>query len=295
MALGIDPTVDYAFKRLFGDPNHVAVLLHLLNAIFEGQFRVAGVEILTPFLAKDFEDDKLGILDLRIRDTEGRSYYLEMQTTIPAGLTSRFAYYLASMYSEQLREGDSYEQLSPAIGIVFLNKIVLPSAKTFHTRFRMCSLEEQLELTDQLEIHLVELPKYNGHLSELPLARPKERWAFFLRYASELTVAEIARFLPEPAFAEAGGILDMISKTTEERLRYESRVKAERDQISFLEAARKEGRQEGRKEGRLEGRIQLFQELLGDAISTSEELKTWDLDRLKREAESLQARMRGRT
>ena len=70
MALGISPTVDYAFKRLFGDPQHVRVLIHLLNSIFEHQFVVDDVEIVTPILEKDFEDDKLS--DLRVRDTRGR-------------------------------------------------------------------------------------------------------------------------------------------------------------------------------------------------------------------------------
>ncbi|MBM4001539.1 MAG: hypothetical protein FJ297_18735 [Planctomycetes bacterium] len=50
MALRISPTVDYAFKRLFGDPRHSAVLVHPLNSVFEGQFVVRDVEILTPFL-----------------------------------------------------------------------------------------------------------------------------------------------------------------------------------------------------------------------------------------------------
>ncbi len=54
MRIGIEPTVDYAFKRLFGDPNHGAVLLHLLNAILEDEFTVSDVQILTPFLEKDF-------------------------------------------------------------------------------------------------------------------------------------------------------------------------------------------------------------------------------------------------
>jgi hypothetical protein len=76
MGIGIEPTVDYVFKRLFGDPIHIVVLMHLLNAIFEGQFRIANVTIMTPFLEKDFEDDKLGVLDLRVRDTEGRTLLL---------------------------------------------------------------------------------------------------------------------------------------------------------------------------------------------------------------------------
>jgi predicted transposase/invertase (TIGR01784 family) len=306
MALGIDPTIDYAFKRLFGDPNHVAVLVHLLNAIFEGVFQVGGVEILTPFLEKDFEDDKLAVLDLRVRDTQGRTYILEMQTALRAGLPSRLVYYLSATYSEQLREGESYAKLAPAICICFLNQEVLPSATSFHTRFRLCSLEEHLVLTDQLEVHLVELPKYNGAKADLPQARPKERWAYFMRHAAEMTIAEIDQFLPEPAFVEAGGVLDMISKSPEERLRYEMRIKAMRDLMSNLEAAREEGLEQGIEKGieqgiekgiekgSLLGRIQTLQELLGDIVLTSQELQTWEVDRLRRTAESLQARLRGR-
>ena len=161
-------------------------------------------------------------------------------------------------------------------------------------------------MTDHLEIHLLELPKYNGSVNALPRARPKERWAYFLRHASELTVPEIGRFFPEPAFVEAGGVLDMIAKTPEERLRYDLRLKAQRDQTSNLQAAREEGHQEGRQEGLEEGlqkgsqtgqwlgRIQLLQELLGETPLSSEELRTCDLDRLKHIAESLQTRLRER-
>src|SRR5262249_54450459 len=154
---------------------------HLLNAIFDGQFRVNGVEILSPFLEKDFEDDKLGVLDLRVRDTAGRIYNLEMQTAVQAGLPNRLAYYLSSMYRDQLRKGDTYGKLSPALCVCFLNHTMISKTISFHTRFRMCSLEEQIVLTDHLEIHLLELPKYNGTSSDLSLAKPKEKWAYFFR------------------------------------------------------------------------------------------------------------------
>ena len=302
MVLGIEPTVDYAFKRLFGDPNHSRVLVHLLNAIFEGQFEVSEVEILTPFLEKDFEEDKLAVLDLRVRDTAGRHYNLEMQTSLPMGLPNRLAYYLSCMYCEQLVEGDSYTKLAPAISICFLDRVMFSQVTDFHTRFRLCSLEHELVLTDQLEVHLLELPKYGGSLADLPQARAMEKWVYFLLHAGELEGAEIVRWFSDAAFIEAGGILEMISKTPEERLRYDMRMKALRDQVTNLEAAKLEGiaagREEGiaagREEGRWIGKIQTLQELLGEVVSTSEELGTWELDRLMRWAESLQARLRAR-
>jgi predicted transposase/invertase (TIGR01784 family) len=298
MALGISPTVDYAFKRLFGDPQHVRVLIHLLNSIFEHQFVVDDVEIVTPILEKDFEDDKLSVLDLRVRDTRGRQYNLEMQTTITEGLSSRLVYYLASMYSAQLGEAESYSRLAPAISICFLDRVYFREVPSFHTQFRLCSLEHQLVFTDQLEVPLLELPKYRGTATDLPQARPVEKWAYFLRHADEMDVPEIGRLFQDPVFIEAGGILEMISKTPEERLQYEMRMKALRDQRTNLEAAERRGleagREEGREEGRWIGKIQTLQELLGEPVSKADEFTNWDLDRLQDVATALQARLRSR-
>ena len=53
MPLGIDPTVDYVFKRLFGDPQNSDLLIHLLNAVLELPTPIEFVEILNPFLEKE--------------------------------------------------------------------------------------------------------------------------------------------------------------------------------------------------------------------------------------------------
>jgi predicted transposase/invertase (TIGR01784 family) len=310
MALGISPTVDYAFKRLLGDPHHKRVLIHLLNAIFEKQFVVVDVDILNPFLEKDFEDDKLSVLDLRARDTCGRQYNLEMQTSVAGALTRRLVYYLACIYSQQLGESEKYERLAPAMSICFLDGILFRESPTFHTRFQLCSLEHQLVFSDQLEVHLIELPKYRGGAAVLPRARPVEKWAYFLGHVDQLEIPEIERLFQDPVFVEAGGILEMISKTEEERLRYELRMKALRDlhsNLDFaemrgletgrqqgLEEGRREGRHEGRQEGRLEGTIQTLQQLLGEPVTNSDELTTRDREQLEELAEVLQARMRGR-
>jgi hypothetical protein len=153
---------------------------------------------------------------------------------------------------------------------------------------------------------LIELPKYRGGAAMLPRARPVEKWAYFLGHVDQLEIPEIERLFQDPVFVEAGGILEMISKTEEERLRYELRMKALRDLHSNLDFAemrgletgrqqgREEGRREGRQEGRLEGTIQTLQQLLGEPVTNSDELTTRDREQLEELAEVLQARIRGR-
>ena len=44
MAIGIDPTVDYAFKLLLGSPEHPTITLHFLNAILGNEIQINSVE-----------------------------------------------------------------------------------------------------------------------------------------------------------------------------------------------------------------------------------------------------------
>lgn len=64
MQLGIRPTVDFAFKKTFGDPKNRLALISLLNAILDLPVPIADVTIENPFNYQDFADDKLSILDI---------------------------------------------------------------------------------------------------------------------------------------------------------------------------------------------------------------------------------------
>ena len=72
MILGIDPKVDYVFKKLFGSEANKPLLIALLNAILRAFLAepIVDVEILNPFNDKDLLDDKLSILDIKARDRQ---------------------------------------------------------------------------------------------------------------------------------------------------------------------------------------------------------------------------------
>ena len=80
MAIGISPTVDFAFKVMLGSPKHSGVTIHFLNSILIDQPKITYVEILNPFLGKETEDDKLSILDILATDEHGRLLNIEMQS-----------------------------------------------------------------------------------------------------------------------------------------------------------------------------------------------------------------------
>lgn len=81
MPSGIRPTVDYAFKRVFGCEENKSVLVDLLNAVLldSGQTPIRDVQILNPFSLQDADNDRLVILDIKARDESGRETLIEMQ------------------------------------------------------------------------------------------------------------------------------------------------------------------------------------------------------------------------
>jgi predicted transposase/invertase (TIGR01784 family) len=296
--LGIRPTVDYAFKRLLGSPEHTAITVHFINAVLEGSPRIAEVELLNPILGKETASDKLAILDVRARDDHGRWLNVEMQTTLPAGLPQRLTYYVSSMYVTPLLEGESYLNLRPAISICLLDQLFFREVADPHLDFRLRDARHGLQLTDHLQVHLLELPKYNPGDGDLSAATALEQWLYFFRFASELSLSEVVERLPSPIFRQAAGVLEMISQTPRERDLYEARLKLERDEAARLQGAREEGRLEGRQEGerigKLIGTIQTLQQLLQTDVSPPEELREQPEVDLTQRMESLQARLRER-
>ncbi|MEJ7590613.1 MAG: Rpn family recombination-promoting nuclease/putative transposase [Planctomycetaceae bacterium] len=262
MAIGISPTVDFAFKLMLGSPEHTGVTIHFLNSILDDQPRITQVEILNPFLGKEFEDDKLSVLDILATDEHGRLLNIEMQTSLSAALTQRLAYYASCLYVSQLKESSSYAVLRPAISICVLTQAMFPQTPALQLDFRLRE-KAGLILTDDLQIHLLELSKLQVTAQNVYSASPAERWGYFLRNAEQLTQSEIGRLFPDEEIAEAAGVLEMISHTPEQRMLYDARLKFQRDEESRLQEALKRGIQEGRQEGVIVGRLLLLQELLG--------------------------------
>ncbi len=305
MVIGIRPTVDFAFKLMFGSPEHTSVTIHFLNAVLSRLLRITEITIQNPFLGKDDEDDKLSVLDIRATDEHGRKLNIEMQTTLPAGMSQRLTYYTARVYGGQMNEGNHYTSLRPAISICVLTKPMFPNVSELHLEFQLRT-SSGLLLTDDLQVHLLQLSKLDVTAQNVSQASPIEQWAYFMLNADKLTLEDVKRIFPDREFTEAAGVLEMISKSPEQQMLYDARLKSQLDDAARLELARDEGRDEGRVEGLREGeakgvqkgvllgRIVLLQELLGVSQPAPGELSTYDEGRLSECAEQLQRQLRNR-
>lgn len=66
--------------------------------------------------------------------------------------------------------------------------------------------DQGMPLTDDLQIHLIELSKSRATQHNILEVNALERWAFFLRNAGSLTAEAVREMLPEPEFGEAVGV-----------------------------------------------------------------------------------------
>ena len=142
-------------------------------------------KIENPYNLQDFKDDKLSILDVKAVDRDGAIYDIEMQLTIFAGLVQRIVFYGCELYAGQLRAGDDYESLHPVYSICLVNGILWADVTQVHHAFRLADKESGRVLDRTLEIHTLELGRYNMRESELRTASMLDCWLFWFLHAHE--------------------------------------------------------------------------------------------------------------
>ena len=75
----LPPTDDWIFKQLFGDERNKSILIDLLGSFVELPQEEFELTYLDTHLKPESEDDKLGILDVKVRTKTGKVIDIEIQ------------------------------------------------------------------------------------------------------------------------------------------------------------------------------------------------------------------------
>jgi len=251
---------------------------------------------------KDFETDKLICVDVKATDQLGRVLIVEIQIVVQSSFSKRAVFYACEAYTDQLRAGQGYSDLKATYSICLLMRNLWDDDQLHH-QFRLVDRESGRVLEDSIEIHTVELAKYNGALSEVRSASVLEQWAYWIKKSSEHTVEELQELLPGLEFLRATGELNAIREITEEKQMVDAREKASLDIQSNLIDARQEVRQEGieigerrgEQRGKLKASIQIYEGLLGDSVTSESILTSRSTEELESMVTTLQKRLRDRS
>ncbi len=247
---------DLVFKLVFGQEGNEEILARLIDALlhFSGDRRIANLTLLSPLNLKEFEDDKFTIVDVKATDYAHRRFTIEMQVREFPSFEKRMAYYLALLYTGQLREGDDFGELHPSYGIAILNYVMFDGYDQFQSAFQFQEKTTGLALPDLMELHFVELPKFKT--KPRGLQTRLEKWLDIIKFGEKYAKA---RSLPDElqsdeiivrAFKE----LERVNADEKMRAILEQRDKEERSRLTEFNATLNKGREEGRSEGRVEGR-----------------------------------------
>ena len=268
----VSPLVDFVFKILFGTEENKDLLIDLLNSILslQGEKRITSVELLNPYSDKEFEGDKLSIVDVKAKDSKENIYQIEMQLSLAPSLPMRMAYLNADLYSAQLKSGKDFALLKPVISIWIFNRDLtfdciegeeIPrllvgkkqlalrknrpkngsseSSKPapFHHHFQLYDVENHRLLTPDCSIHLIELPKWNK-LKTHPSTQLDNWCSFFLEGEAAMILEpeemkEIPEWMTSPEIKQAISALQTISEKEATYHLYQSRLNFLRDQRGF--------------------------------------------------------------
>ena len=250
----LELTNDYVFKKIFAKPENNVELKALLEAILN--IHIEQVEVKNPEIGKNYEDEKLGILDIRAYINEDTIVDVEMQVANVYTIVNRNITYSSRIIAEQLQVGDSYTVLKKFISINILGENLfkrnsyhniahLKFDKTEKEKYvDMGYKEEQEELTDKIEVHYIELKKF---LKKNPgISSKLEQWLWLI--SGEEEKVKMASKENEN-IKKVVEDLDEMSADENERLEAYKRKLAVWDYNVSIAEATERGKAEGLEEG----------------------------------------------
>ncbi len=195
--------------------------------------------------------------------------------------------------SAGLNAGDDYTQLHPVFSICLINGILWKDAEKVHHAFRLTDQDSGRIIDKTIEIHTLELGRYNIREAELATASMRDRWLYWFLHAHEYKPEALLKLFPEAAMQLATETITKIAEITEDKTMCDAREKAMRDQQWALNQAHREGLFEGKIEGEIK-LIRTLEGVLGLALSKVEDLQKLDLESLQKLTSTIQDRVRNR-
>ena len=231
----MSPKYDFVFKYIFGNEQHKDLLIALLSDVLgvpEEEFD--GIEIINSELLKQFQEDKKGILDVRVKTKIGGQIDVEIQILPTEYMAERTIFYWSKMYTSQIKPGDTYDKLKKCVIINIVDFECTP-LKKLYSSYHLTEDETGHRLTDIIEVRFLEIPK----LFDKDIIRdendPIVQWMEFLDGKSKGVMEMLAE--KNKDIKKAYALLKIISKDEKAKMLYEARQAEISDQLTRLKSA----------------------------------------------------------
>ncbi len=261
---------DIIFKIVFAKDENKRILMALLNAIlgYGGQDAIVDITILNPSIDKETVKEKHSILDIKAVDGQGRLFNIEVQLKSTKDYITRTVYYLSRLFGDQLESGGRYQDLAKTIGISITDFELFNYTPDLHNTFRLLNVKSSVELTDKLELHYIELIKYDKDKPYKEMTK-FEKWLYLLKF-SEMYQDRLSP-IPEALKNEEEIVMAIEAYRHAVADNYVKELIDFRRKASIDEASRiEEAKRDGKTEGKIEGKIEAARIMLEIGLSKSE-------------------------
>ena len=247
---------DYAFKKVFGTEENKAVLQDFLDCVLDIPLQdIEDLELLDKEFHNDSVNDKTGILDVKLRLKNSTVIDIEIQNRWNDEFAQRTVFYWSKMYTENLQKGEVYTKLPKCITINIVGE-GFKLNELLHSEYRVLEKQLYTELSDELEIHFLNLVKANeGQTTDVGI-KPNtktERLVNWLKFI-ETDEREVRAMLADnsPIMEQANETVDVMLQDPKERWLYENRMKYEHDKASWEHFGYTKGLEKGAYQSKLE-------------------------------------------
>jgi predicted transposase/invertase (TIGR01784 family) len=255
----LNPKIDLAFKRLFGDNKHL--LRSFLNAMLPlpEDAPIESLEYLSPEQIPEIPGVlKYTVVDVKCTDSRGRIFIVEMQMMLTSSFESRIVFGAAQAYVTQLRTAKDYRALQPVYALALINQRFIPDTEEHYHHFKIVRTGNgdmrpgaPSQVLKGLEFVIVELPKFK------PTGRTERKmqvlWLRFLNEIGDDDSTVDAEMLGNADIAQALGVMEQSKLTPAQLAAYHVSLDRARTETSVSEDLRDEGRVQGRAQGLAEG------------------------------------------
>ncbi len=223
---------------LFGDRKNKDILSDFLASILEIPFdEFEEITIINPELEKQYKNDKLGVVDLRVLTKNDETIHIEVQLAPMKEMAERMVYYNSKLLVNQIKEGDDYSKLNKVISVLLVDYIMYDD-EDCHSCFGWYDKKTGKLFSDIVEINVIELKKL-----EYLKQGNKYNWIKFLNTKNKEEFDMLAQ--KNPILKEAVARLAILSEDEKNRMIAENREKAIRDNNARMRYSEEKGYNEG--------------------------------------------------
>ena len=220
---------DFIFKLIFGDQRNVDILAAFLRSVLDvPDEEYDRLTIVDPHIKKESEDDKYGILDVKLHTVSRSVIHVEIQLRVHLDMKARTIYSQSKLVTEQMASGNKWSDIKRVITIVITEDIFVPEGDRYHHQFRHRT-KDGIEFTDLVEINCLDLNKLPADDDNTDLWS----WMKFIKSDGEEALDMLAT--KSPQMRKAVGVLKELSADEQTRMLYEKREIARMDFESRLD------------------------------------------------------------